>query len=135
MITDARATRILFSESRSSNGEVVAESVEYSKGGKIFLVSIKREVILAAGMTIVICQHAMYSTIYRREPYDTSSPRTLRWAWKLRIIAVCTERWTKESAIEKHCGSTTSHQLSIFLALGRTSVSSNLFLTSVVLQI
>ncbi|KAF9467537.1 alcohol oxidase [Collybia nuda] len=47
VITGARVTRILFSEDSSS--EVVAESIEYSKDGQVFLVSVKKEVILAAG--------------------------------------------------------------------------------------
>ncbi|KAJ7302951.1 alcohol oxidase [Mycena albidolilacea] len=49
VLTGAQATRIIFTSSRDSSGNLVASGVEYSKGGRLYAVSAAKEVLLCAG--------------------------------------------------------------------------------------
>ncbi|KAJ7860380.1 glucose-methanol-choline oxidoreductase [Mycena olivaceomarginata] len=49
VLTGAQATRIVFTSSRDSSGNLVASGVEYSKGGRLYAVSAAKEVLLCAG--------------------------------------------------------------------------------------
>ncbi|KAK6971337.1 GMC oxidoreductase, partial [Favolaschia claudopus] len=51
VVTGARATRILFDESKDSSGNLVASGVEYLKDGELHTASAQLEVLLCAGET------------------------------------------------------------------------------------